>query len=135
MERRRKNGTFYNAGLSQRRVDPLCTRVHRSWKQIRLGGFFLVLIKTAVVRKNSAGILKPPSCFQKDFSSSLKTSNRLCLLPPLTHKYQTIKATSGLYRKFFLLGGGTKHQTFLSGRNKNSLNKVSKAAVIRASQN
>lgn len=37
-----------------------------------------------------------------------------------------LKATSGLYRKVCLLGDGTKNITFLSERNKNSLNKISK---------
>lgn len=124
-EFRIKHGTLYHTGLSQRRVSPL-THVQRSWKQFKFGGLFLFLIKTEVICNNSAGILKPPSCIQKDFFSSLKTSNRPCLLPPLTHIYQTIKAASGLYKKVCLLGGGTKNITFLSECNKNSLNKVSK---------
>lgn len=120
-----KHVTLYHTGLSQRRVSPLAC-VHTNWKQFTFGGLFLFLIKTEVICKNSAGILQPTSCTQKDFFSSLKTSNSLCLLPPLTHIYQTLKATSGLYRKVCLLGDGTKNITFLSECNKNSLNKISK---------
>lgn len=117
--------TLYHTGLSQRRVSSLAC-VHTNWKQSAFGGLFLFLIKTEVICKNSAGILKPTSSVQKDFSSSLETSNSLCPLPPLTHIYQTLKATSGLYRKVCLLGDGTKSITFLSECNKNSLNKISK---------
>lgn len=122
-----KDVTLYHTGLSQRRVSPLtCVTIGSNWKQSTFGGLFLLLIKTEIICKNPAGILKPTSCTQKDFFSSLKTSNSLCLLPPLTHIYQTLKATSGLYRKVCLLGDGTKNITFLSECNKNSLNKISK---------
>lgn len=124
-EFRTKHGTLYHTGLSLRRVTPLACG-YRSWKQFKFGTLFLFLIKTEVICKNSAGILKLPSRIQKDFFSSLKTSKRLCLLPPLTHIYQAIKAASGLYKKVCPLGGGTKNITFLSECNKTSLNKVSK---------
>jgi len=114
--------TLYHTGLSVWRVNSLAC-AHTSWKQFTFESLFLFLIKTEVLCKNSARILKPP---RKNFFSSLKTSTRLCLLPPLTHIYQTIKAASGQYKKVFLSGGGTKNTTFLSERNKNSLNKVSK---------
>lgn len=120
-----KDVTLYHTGLPQRRVSPL-TCVHTNWKRSAFGGLFIFLIKTEVICKNSDGIFKPTSSAQKDFSSSLETSNSLCLLPPLTHIYQTLKATSGPYRKVCLLGDGTKNITFLSECNKNSLNKISK---------
>lgn len=120
-----KDITLYHTGLSQRRVSPLAC-VHTNWEQSAFGDLFLFLIKTEVICKYSAGILKPTSCTQKDFFSGLKTSNSQCLLPPLTHIYQTLKATSGLYREVCLLGDGTKNVTFLSECNKNSLNKISK---------
>lgn len=129
-----KDVTLYHTALSQRTVSPLAC-VHTNWKQSTFGGLFLFLIKTEVICKNPAGILKPTSYTQKDFFSSLITPNSLCLLPPLTHIYQTLKATSGLYRKVCLLGDETKNITFLSECNKNSLNKISKGCSHYSLQN